>query len=108
MRRRPERWRPDQTALASGLGGLALAAISILTRALVTGGAARSSWAAVVFALVSLAGFALGVLAIWSAIKAWLRDDTLSVPARWGAALGLAAMLLVAAIGPCGPQSCPR
>jgi hypothetical protein len=58
--------------------------------------------------LVSLAGFALGVLAIWSAIKAWLRDDALSVPARWGAALGLAAMLLVAAIGPCGPQSCPR
>jgi uncharacterized membrane protein len=112
MRRRSDRWRPDQTALASGLSGLALAAISTLTRALVTGslagGAARSSWAAVAFALVSLAGFALGVLAIWSAIKAWLRDDTLSVPARWGAGLGLAAMLLVAAIGPCGPQSCPR
>jgi hypothetical protein len=112
MRRRSDRWRPDQTALASGLSGLALAAISTLTRALVTGsladGAAPSSWAAVAFALVSLAGFGLGVLAIWSAVKAWLRDDALSVPARWGAALGLAAMLLVAAIGPCGPQSCPR
>jgi uncharacterized membrane protein len=47
------------------------------------------------------------VLAIWSAIKAWLRQDVLTVPARWGAALGLAAMLFVAATGPCGPQSCP-
>jgi hypothetical protein len=103
---------PDRTALASGLSGLAMAAISALTRALVTGspadGATRSSWAAAVFALVSLAGFGLGVLAIWSAVKAWLRDDALSVPARWGAALGLAAMLFVAAIGHCGPQSCPR
>jgi hypothetical protein len=103
---------PDQAALASGLSGLALAATSILTRALVTGsmvdGAARPSWAAAVFALVSLAGFGLGVLAVWSAVKAWLRDDALSVPARWGAALGLATMLLVVAIGPCGPQSCPR
>jgi hypothetical protein len=103
---------PDQTALASGLSGLALAAISALTRALVTGsladGAARSSWAAAVFALVSLAGFGLGGLAIWSAVKAWLREDALSVPARWGATLGLAAILVVAAIGPCGPQSCPR
>jgi hypothetical protein len=102
---------PDQTALVSGLSGLTLAASSTLTRALLTGladGAARSSWAAAVFALVSLAGFGLGVLAIWSAVKAWLRDDALSVPARWGAALGLAAILFVAAIGPCGPQSCPR
>jgi hypothetical protein len=103
---------PDQAALAWGLSGLALAATSLLTRALVTGslvdGAARPSWAAVVFALVSLAGFGLGGLAIWSAVKAWLHDDALSVPARWGAALGLAAMLFVAAVGPCGPQSCPR
>jgi hypothetical protein len=102
---------PDRTALASGLSGLALAAVSALTRALVTGsltdGATRSSWAAAVFALVSLASFGLGVLAIWSAVKAWLRDDALSVPARWGAALSLAAMLFVTAIGPCGPQSCP-
>jgi hypothetical protein len=103
---------PDQTALASGLSGLALAASSALTRALVTGsladGAVRSAWAAAVFALVSLAGFGLGMLAVWSAVKAWLRDDALSVPARWGAALGLAAMLFVAVIGHCGPQSCPR
>jgi hypothetical protein len=108
----PGRWRPDRTALAAGLSGVALAAISALTRALVTGtladGAARSAGAAAVFALVSLAGLGLGVLAIWSAVKAWLRDDALSVPARWGAALGLAAILFVAAIGPCGPQSCPR
>jgi hypothetical protein len=103
---------PDRTALASGLSGLALAAVSAVTRTLVTGsladGAARPAWAATVFALVSLAGFGLGALAIWSAVKAWLRDDALSVPARWGAALGLAAMLFVAAIGSCGPQSCPR
>jgi hypothetical protein len=102
---------PDRTALASGLSGLALAAISALVRALVAGGlangAARPAWAAPVFALASLAGFGLGVLAIWSAIKAWLRDDALSIPARWGAALGLAAILFVGAIGPCGPQSCP-
>jgi hypothetical protein len=108
----PDRWRPDHTALASGLSSLALAGVSALTRALVTGSpaddAARSSWVAAVFALVSLAGFGLSGLAIWSAVKAWLREDALSVPARWGAALGLAAMVVVAAIGPCGPQSCPR
>jgi uncharacterized membrane protein len=101
---------PDRTALTSGLSGLALAAISTLTRALVAGsligGATRPAWAAAMFALVSLAGFGLGVLAIWSAVKAWLRDDALSVPARWGAALGLVAMLFVAATGPCGPHSC--
>jgi uncharacterized membrane protein len=112
MRRSTWPVAPDQTALASGLSGLALAAMSALTRALVTGsladGATRSSWAAVVFALVSLAGFGLGVLAVWSAVKAWMREDALSVPARWGGALGLATMLFVAAIGPCGPQSCPR
>ena len=103
---------PDRTALASGLSGLALAAISALTRALVADsladGATRSAWPAAAFALGSLAGFGLGVLAIWSAVKAWLRDDGFSVPARWGAGLGLAAMLFVAAVGHCGPQGCPR
>jgi uncharacterized membrane protein len=49
----------------------------------------------------------LGVLAVWSAVKAWLRDDALSAPARWGAGLGLVAVLFVAATGSCGPQSCP-
>ena len=63
--------------------------------------------ATLVFAAVSMAGFFLGVLAIWSAIKAWLRDDFLSLRARRGAALGAAAMLLVVAMGPCGPQGCP-
>jgi uncharacterized membrane protein len=102
---------PDRTALASGLSGLALAAFSALLRALVAGsqagGGARPAWAALLLLLFNLAGFGLGVLAIWSAIKAWLRQDVLSVPARWGAALGLAAMLLVVATGPCGAQSCP-
>jgi hypothetical protein len=112
VRKRAQPVAPDRTALASGLSGLALAAISVPARALLAGSladrAARPTWAALVFALASLAGFGLGVLAIWSAVKAWLREDALSVPARWGAALGLAAILLVGAIGPCGPQSCPR
>jgi hypothetical protein len=60
-----------------------------------------------VFAAVSMAGFFLGVLAVWSAIKAWLRDDHLSLRARWGAGLGAAAMLVVVAVGPCGPRGCP-
>jgi uncharacterized membrane protein len=102
---------PDRAALASGLSGLALTAIAVLVRALVVGssagGATRPAFAAVVFALVSLAGLGLGVLAVWSAVKAWLRDDALSVPARWGAGLGLVAVLLVAATGSCGPHSCP-
>ena len=63
--------------------------------------------ATLVFAAVSMVGFYLGVLAIWSAVKAWLRDDLLSPPARWGAGLGMAGMLLVVAVGPCGPQGCP-
>jgi hypothetical protein len=109
-RRRGGPAAPDRTALTSGLSGLALAAISALVRTLVagvTGGAVRPTWAVAGFATVSLVGFGLGVLAIWSAIKAWLRQDVLTVPARWGAALGLAAMLFVAITGPCGPQSCP-
>ncbi len=104
---------PDQTALAAGLCGLALTGVSALVRALLAqilaggGGTARPVWAAVVLLVISLAGFGLGVLAIWSAIKAWLRDDRLTVPARWGAVLGLAAMAVVVAFGPCGAQSCP-
>lgn len=102
---------PDRTSLNSGLSGLVLATISALVRALVAGlGSGRGAsptWVVVVFAALSLSGFFLGVLAIWSAIKAWLRDDALSVPARWGAALGLAAMLFVVATGPCGSRSCP-
>src|SRR5262245_45728459 len=110
MRRAGRPVPPDRTALASGLIGLALTTSSALVRALVTGnlpGGAAPTWAVAVFALVSLAGFGSGVLAIWSAVKAWLRNDVLSVPARWGAALGLAAMLFVVATGPCGSRSCP-
>jgi hypothetical protein len=105
---------PDRTALASGLSGLALATISAVTRAAVGSrlagdptSSAGPPGVVLVFASVSVAGFLLGVLAIWSAVKAWLRDDLLSPPARWGGALGLAAMLFVVAVGPCGSQGCP-
>jgi len=102
---------PDRTALVAGLGGLTAAAASSVTRALVTdqvaGGPVRATLPTLVFAAVSMAGFLLGVLAVWSAVKAWLRDDLLSTRARWGGALGMAAMLLVVAVGPCGPQGCP-
>jgi len=102
---------PDRTALAAGLGGLTAAASSAVTRALVTdqvaGAPVRATLPTLVFAAVSMVGFLLGVLAVWSAVKAWLRDDLLSPRARWGGALGMAAMLLVVAVGPCGPQGCP-
>ena len=107
---------PDRTAFAAGVSGLALAASAALVRPLVTGpipeDAARAAQVPftldrVALAAVSLVGFFLGVLAIWSAVKAWLREDLLSPPARWGAGLGVAGMLLVVAIGPCGPQGCP-
>jgi hypothetical protein len=106
---------PDRTALAAGASGLVSAASAAVTRALVAGpvpGApsdvpAPFTLATLVFAAVSMIGFFLGVLAIWSAVKAWLRDDLLSTRARWGGALGMAAMLLVVAVGPCGPQGCP-
>lgn len=92
------------------MSGLALAASSAVTRAAVTedlaGAAAPFSLATLVFATVSMVGFFLGVLAVWSAVKAWLRDDHLSLRARWGAGLGMAAMFLVVAVGPCGPVSC--
>ena len=97
---------PDRTALAAGVSGLASAATSAVTRAVVADDAAPFTLATLVFATVSMIGFFLGVLAVWSAIKAWLRDDHLSLRARWGAGLGMAAMLLVVAVGPCGPVSC--
>jgi hypothetical protein len=101
---------PDRTAFAAGVSGLALAASSAVTRAVLTrdvaGATAPLTLATLVFATVSMAGFFLGALAVWSAVKAWLRDDHLSLRARWGAGLGMAAMLFVVAAGPCGPVSC--
>jgi hypothetical protein len=97
--------------LSAGTAGLALAASSAVTRAVVTdhvpGTLVPFTLATLGFAAVSMVGFFLGVLAIWSAIKSWLRDDLLSLRARWGAALGAAAMVLVVAVGPCGPSGCP-
>ena len=102
---------PDRTALSAGTAGLALAASSAVTRAVVTdhvpGTPVPFTLATLGFAAVSMVGFFLGVLAIWSAIKSWLREDLLSLRARWGAALGAAAMLVVVAVGPCGPPGCP-
>jgi hypothetical protein len=106
---------PDRTAFAAGVTALALAASAALVRPLITGPVAEDAAGTqvpftldrVALAAVSLVGFFLGVLAIWSAVKAWLREDLLSPPARWGAGLGVAGMLLVVAIGPCGPQGCP-
>ena len=106
---------PDRTAFAAGVTGLALAASAALVRPLVTGPVPEDAAGTqvpftldrVALAAVSMVGFFLGVLAIWSAVKAWLRDDLLSPPARWGAGLGVVGMLLVVAVGPCGPQGCP-
>jgi hypothetical protein len=106
---------PDRTAFAAGVGCLALTASAAVARALagnpvpgdVTGAPVPVTLGGLVLAAVSLAGFFLGVLAIWSAVKAWLRDDLLSPAARWGAVLGMAGMVLVVAVGPCGPQGCP-
>ena len=106
---------PDRTAFAAGVTALALTASAALVRPLVTGPVPEDAAGTqvpftldrVALAAVSMVGFFLGVLAIWSAVKAWLRDDLLSRPARWGAGLGMAGMLLVVAVGPCGPQGCP-
>ena len=106
---------PDRTALVAGASGLAAAASAAATRALVVQrvpGAAVDAPApltlpTLVFAGVSMVGFFLGVLAIWSAVKAWLREDVLSSRARLGIALGAGAMLIVVVVGPCGPQGCP-
>jgi uncharacterized membrane protein len=106
---------PDRTALAAGASGLISTASAAVTRALVVGrvpgtpsdAPAPFTPATLVFAAVSMIGFLLGVLAIWSAIKAWLRDDFLNPRARLGLALGVGAMLIVVATGPCGPQGCP-
>jgi hypothetical protein len=106
---------PDRTALAAGASGLISAASAAVTRALVVGpmpgtppdAPAPFTLPTLVFAAVSMIGFFLGVLAIWSAIKAWLRDDFINPRARLGIALGVGAMLIVVATGPCGPQGCP-
>jgi hypothetical protein len=106
---------PDRTALVAGATGLASVASAAATRALVVQAVPGAPLDApvpvtlptLVFAGVSMVGFFLGVLAIWSAVKAWLRDDVLSPQARLGAALGAGAMLIVVVVGPCGPQGCP-
>jgi hypothetical protein len=102
---------PDRTSLRSGAGGLALAGLSAVPWGRVTAplyhGPAHPAWDWTVFAAISVAGFCLGVFAIWSAIKAWLRHDFMTPEARWGITLGAAACLAVVAIGPCGPASCP-
>ena len=106
---------PDRTALVAGAGGLASAASAAATRALVVqrvpGALADApvpfTLPTLVFAGVSMVGFFLGVLAIWSAVKAWLRDDILSFQGRLGVALGAGAMLIVVVVGPCGAQGCP-
>ena len=106
---------PDRTALVAGASGLVSTALAAVIRALVVhrvpgtpaDAPAPLTPATLVFAAVSLGGFFLGVLAIWSAVKAWLRDDFLNPRARLGAALGAGAMLIVVATGPCGPQGCP-
>jgi hypothetical protein len=106
---------PDRTALVAGASGLASAASAAATRALIVqrvpgvplDAPVPFTLPTLVFAGISMAGFFLGVLAIWSAIKAWLRDDVLSSQARLGLALGAVAMLIVVVVGPCGPQGCP-
>jgi hypothetical protein len=104
---------PDRTALASGLTGLALVVTASVPWAWVANhlaghpaGPAHPAWAEVAFRLASVTALCLGALAIWSAIKAWLRDDALSPRGRWGMALGLAVLVLVVALGPCGTGGC--
>lgn len=102
---------PDRASLRSGAGGLALVGLSAVpwgrVAAGLLGGPAEPSWGRPLFVVVSVAGFCLGVFAVWSAIKAWLREDVMSTTAKWGMTLGLVTMLSVVALGPCGPTSCP-
>jgi hypothetical protein len=101
---------PDRAALRSGAGSLALVGLSAVPWGRLAGrlfdGPADPSWGWSLFALISVTGFFFGVFAIWSAIKAWLRYDVMSTEARWGITLGAAAILLVVALGPCGPVNC--
>jgi hypothetical protein len=73
----------------------------------VTGGRPDPSWGWALFALVSVAGLCFGVFAIWSGLKAWLRDDVMSAEAKVGVFLGFVTILFVVALGPCGPTACP-
>jgi len=106
---------PDRTALIAGASGLVSTTLAAVTRALVVHRAPGTpvdapvpfTLATLVFAAVSMSGFFLGVLAIWSAVKAWLRDDVLNPRARLGIAIGAGAIVIVVATGPCGPQGCP-
>ena len=102
---------PDRTAVRAGVGGLALAGLAAVpwgrVTAGVTGGRPDPSWSWPLFALASVAGFCFGVFAIWSAIKAWLRDDVMSTEAKVGVFLGFVTILFVVALGPCGPTACP-
>jgi drug/metabolite transporter (DMT)-like permease len=102
---------PDRTAVRAGVGGLALAGLAAVpwgrVTAGVTGGRPDPSWSWPLFALASVVGFCFGVFAIWSAIKAWLRDDVMSTEAKVGVFLGFVTILFVVALGPCGPTACP-
>jgi hypothetical protein len=102
---------PDRAALTSGAGGLALAGLSAVpwgrVNAGLFGGPAEPTWGWSLFALVSVVGFCFGVFAVWSAFKSWLRHDVMSAEARWGVTLGMATILFVVALGPCGPSRCP-
>ncbi len=102
---------PERASLSAGAGGLALAALSAVPWGRVAaglfGGPADPSWDWALFAVVSFAGFCFGVFAIWSAVKAWLRNDVMSAQAKGGITLGFVTILFVVALGPCGPAGCP-
>jgi hypothetical protein len=101
---------PDRSAVRSGLVGLALVGAAAVPWARLTGwlvgGPAHPAWAWPLFSVVRVAGLCLGVFAIWSAVKSWLREGTLSDYAKLGAAFGLAVMVVVTLLGPCGPGTC--
>jgi hypothetical protein len=102
---------PDRTAVSAGAGGLAMVGLAAVpwgrVTAGLTGGPPDPSWSWPLFALVSLTGLCFGVFAMWSGLKAWLRDDVLSAKAKVGIALGFVTILFVIALGPCGPAACP-